>query len=130
MPKSTYYRWKKKLRNMGSLGLTDNRPHRARIWNQRSCAARIIRRSMAKSKSFIARLKKILLHIWESPDILETEISRFIDWYNSHRYHEGIGNVNPDDVYYEKKNYPVGQNRIERKKINSKIILTGTKTIS
>ena len=34
MPKSTYYRWKKKLRNMGSLGLVDNRPHRARVWNQ------------------------------------------------------------------------------------------------
>lgn len=34
MPKSTYYRWKKKLRNMGSLGLVDNRPHRARTWNQ------------------------------------------------------------------------------------------------
>ena len=34
MPRSTYYRWKNKLRTMGSLGLKDNKPHRSRTWNQ------------------------------------------------------------------------------------------------
>ena len=34
MPRSTYYRWKHKLRTIGSQGLKDNTPHRARVWNQ------------------------------------------------------------------------------------------------
>ena len=33
MPRSTYYRWKHKLRTMGIQGLKDNKPHRARVWN-------------------------------------------------------------------------------------------------
>lgn len=34
VPRSTYYRWKRNLKVMGTKGLEDNRPHRARTWNQ------------------------------------------------------------------------------------------------
>jgi len=34
VPRSTYYRWKRNLKAMGTKGLEDNKPHRARTWNQ------------------------------------------------------------------------------------------------
>jgi len=34
VPRSTYYRWKRKLRTLGIQGLEDDKPHRARTWNQ------------------------------------------------------------------------------------------------
>ena len=34
VPRSTYYRWKRKLRTQGIKGLQENKPYRARTWNQ------------------------------------------------------------------------------------------------
>lgn len=47
--------------------------------------------------------EEIKLFVWTSPDALKAAIGKFIHYYNTKRYHESLGNVTPDDVYYGRR---------------------------
>ncbi len=46
---------------------------------------------------------EVKLQVYSCPNSLKAEIGRFISKYNKSRYHESLGNVTPDDVFYGRR---------------------------
>jgi RNA-directed DNA polymerase len=57
-----------------------------------------------KLERFHETLKaRLNLLIFTSPEALRAAMAEFIEFYRYRRYHEGIGNVTPADVYYGRR---------------------------
>ena len=67
----------------------------------------------------------VKLHVYDCPNELKKEIGKFIGNYNKSRYHESLGNVTPDDVFYGRREKIIEERKekqrltfIRRKKYN------------
>ncbi len=70
-----------------------------------------------KIERFHETLKaRLNLLVYTSPEQLRAAMAEFIEFYNQKRYHEGIGNVTPADVYYGRRE-AILKRREEQKRV-------------
>jgi putative transposase len=70
-----------------------------------------------KLERFHETLKaRVNLLVYSSPEELRGAIAEFIEFYNHRRYHEGVGNVAPADVYYGRRE-TILQRREEQERV-------------
>jgi putative transposase len=60
--------------------------------------------------------ERIRLLVWTEPGALDREINDLVTYYNRKRYHEALGNVTPDDVYYGRREAILHRRRSLRQK--------------
>ena len=47
--------------------------------------------------------EKVKQNVYDAPEKLKAEVGKYISYHNKHRYHEALGNVTPDDVWYGRR---------------------------
>ena len=75
------------------------------------------------------------VYVTEAPYQCERLLT--VPWYNTGRYHEAIGNVTPDDMYYgrrdqihERRKQLKTKTILERKRVNGKMTEKGAECVS
>jgi len=63
-------------------------------------------------KSLKSRVK---LYVYDCPNALKEEVGKFISYYNKKRYHESLGNVTPDDVFYGRRDLIIKERNEKRR---------------
>jgi RNA-directed DNA polymerase len=70
-----------------------------------------------KIERFHETLKaRLNLLVYTSPEELRRALAEFIEFYNQRRYHEGIGNVTPADVYYGRREEILRRREVQKQR--------------
>jgi transposase InsO family protein len=70
-----------------------------------------------KIERYHKSLKSVVkLNVYSCPTELKVEVDKFINFYNKDRYHESLGNVTPDDVFYGRREKIIKEREEKRRR--------------